>query len=67
MGKRVIYRDQRGATAIEYALIAALIAVAGIAAFQRTGDGVEATMTDVSEAMPEPAAGAAGRSPAPTP
>ncbi len=36
-------RNVRGATAIEYGLIAALIAVAGIAAFTSVGTGVKKT------------------------
>ncbi len=34
-------RDRRGATAVEYALIASLISVAGITAFQTLGGQVE--------------------------
>ena len=42
-------RDTKAATAIEYGLIAALIAVAGIAAMGAVGNGVKATFNDVSE------------------
>lgn len=35
-----LLRNTRGATAIEYALIATLISVAAIAAFHNLGDGV---------------------------
>ncbi len=35
-----LLRNTRGATAIEYALIASLISVAAIAAFHNVGDGV---------------------------
>ena len=41
-------RNSRGAPAIEYGLIAALIAVAGIAAFQAVGTGVKGTFTNAS-------------------
>lgn len=41
-------RDTKAATAIEYGLIAALIAVAGIAATGTVGKGVKNTFTDVS-------------------
>ncbi|MBD3732108.1 MULTISPECIES: Flp family type IVb pilin [unclassified Sphingopyxis] len=41
-------RDTKAATAIEYGLIAALIAVAGIAAMGAVGNGVKNTFTDVS-------------------
>lgn len=33
-------RDQSGATAIEYGLIAALLAIAALTAFQTFGDGL---------------------------
>ena len=41
-------RDTKAATAIEYGLIAALIAVAGIAAMGAVGNGVKTTFTKVS-------------------
>jgi len=41
-------RDRRGATAIEYGLIAALIAVAAIAAMQGLGNGLKKTFVNVS-------------------
>ena len=41
-------RDSKGATAIEYGLIAALIAVAGIAAFQAVGSGVRGTFNEAA-------------------
>lgn len=44
-------RNEEGATAIEYGLIAALIAVAAIAAMQTLGDNLEATFETVSSAM----------------
>lgn len=44
-------RDTKGATAIEYGLIAALIAVAGITAFQSVGSSVSTTFNDASTAM----------------
>jgi pilus assembly protein Flp/PilA len=52
-----IFSDQRGATAIEYGLIVALIAIAGVTAFTATGDGVEDTMNDAADALPTPGAG----------
>ena len=42
-------RDEQGATAIEYGLIAALIAVAAITAMQTLGDNLEATFSAVSD------------------
>lgn len=42
-------RDTKAATAIEYGLIAALIAVAGIAAMGAVGNGVKKTFNDVSK------------------
>ena len=44
-------KDEEGATAIEYALIAALIAVAAIAAMGLIGDGLAATFTKISTAL----------------
>lgn len=43
-----LVRNSKGATAIEYGLIAALIAVAGISAFQAVGTGVKGTFTNAS-------------------
>ena len=41
--------DKKGATAIEYGLIAALIAVAAITAMQGLGNNLSATFSDVSD------------------
>jgi pilus assembly protein Flp/PilA len=43
-----LLRDVRGATAIEYGLIAALIAVAAISAMSRLGGKVSSTFNNVS-------------------
>jgi pilus assembly protein Flp/PilA len=43
-----IYRDTRGATAIEYGLIAALIAVASISAMSGLGSKLKNTFGNVS-------------------
>jgi pilus assembly protein Flp/PilA len=43
-----IIRDESGVTAIEYALIAALIAVAAIAAFTLVGTSLSATFSKVA-------------------
>lgn len=43
--------DQAGATAIEYGLIAALIAVAAIAAMTGLGDSLKATFNSTSTSM----------------
>jgi pilus assembly protein Flp/PilA len=42
------YRDEAGVTAIEYALIAALIAVAIIAAVTLVGTDIAAVFTNIS-------------------
>ena len=47
MIKRLL-RDEAGATAIEYGLIAALIAVAAIAAFQLVGTNLSAIFNTVA-------------------
>ena len=44
-------RDDSGATAIEYGLIAALIAVAGITAMGAVGTSVSNTFTEVSSEL----------------
>jgi len=45
---RKIIRNKKGATAIEYGLIAALIAVAAIAAMQGLGNSLNKTFNNVS-------------------
>ena len=44
-------QDESGATAIEYGLIAALIAVAAITAMQGLGTSLKSTFNNVSSAM----------------
>lgn len=44
-------RDSKGATAIEYGLIAALIAVAAITAMGTLGTTLNETFTNASDAM----------------
>lgn len=44
-------RDNKGATAIEYGLIAALIAVAAITAMTALGDQLSTTFTNVTNNM----------------
>ena len=44
-------RDTKAATAIEYGLIAALIAVAGITAMGAVGTGIQNTFTNVSNKL----------------
>lgn len=46
-----LLRDEQGATAIEYGLIAALIAVAAITAMQGLGNQLSTTFTKVSTDM----------------
>ena len=46
-----VLRHQRGATAIEYGLIAALIAVAAISAMQGLGGKLKTTFNNVSTSM----------------
>ncbi len=48
-----LVRDEAGATAIEYGLIAALIAVAAIAAMQGLGNQLSSTFGTVSTKMAE--------------
>ena len=46
-----LFRDEEGATAIEYGLIAALIAVAAITAMQGLGNELKTTFNTTSSAM----------------
>ena len=48
---KLLRRDEAGATAIEYGLIAALIAVAAIAAMQGLGSSLKATFNNTSSSM----------------
>ena len=48
-----LVRDEAGATAIEYGLIAALIAVAAITAMGTLGDSLSTTFTTVSTKLDE--------------
>lgn len=52
---RKILRDNKGATAIEYGLIAALIAVAAIGAMTTLGTNLRNTFTTVATNMAAPA------------
>ena len=46
-----LIRDEEGATAIEYGLIAALIAVAAIAALTRVGGQLQTTFNSVGSSL----------------
>ena len=46
-----LIEDQKGATAIEYGLIAALIALACIIAFQTLGLNLETIFTTINDAL----------------
>jgi pilus assembly protein Flp/PilA len=48
---RKMQKNEKGATAIEYGLIAALIAVAAITAMQGVGTSLNKTFTNVSSKM----------------
>lgn len=43
--------DESGATAIEYGLIAALVALVGVVAFTALGDTVLVAFSDIGEAL----------------
>ena len=49
-----MHRDEKGATVIEYALIAALISVAAIVAFSALGTKVGTTVNAISDKMVVP-------------
>jgi pilus assembly protein Flp/PilA len=46
-----ILRCRKGANAIEYALVASLIAVAAVAAMSKLGTSVDSMLNNVSSAM----------------
>lgn len=46
-----LIRDERGATAVEYGLIVALIAIVMVVALQSTGNSLSGVMTTASTAM----------------
>jgi pilus assembly protein Flp/PilA len=48
---KIFVEDESGATAIEYALIAALVAISLIAAVTALGDSLSAIFTHVSTAL----------------
>ena len=48
---RTLMRSERGATAIEYALIASLIAVAAVAAFRTVGGRLQNTLNNVAQTL----------------
>jgi pilus assembly protein Flp/PilA len=48
---RKLMKNQDGATAIEYTLIASLIAVAAITAMGKVGTKIQSVLTNVSNAM----------------
>ena len=48
---RKFIRNEKGATAIEYGLIAALIAVAAISAMKGVGTTLNSTFTNISTQM----------------
>ncbi len=54
-----LVRNEDGATAIEYGLIAALIAVAAIAAMQSLGTQLSGTFNGVSDCLTDANAGGA--------
>ena len=48
---RRLMKNEHGATAIEYTLIASLIAVAGIVAFTTVGGKIQNVMTNTANVM----------------
>jgi pilus assembly protein Flp/PilA len=48
----LLLRCERGANAIEYALVASLIAIAGYAAFVNLGDRINTMYGNVSNQLP---------------
>lgn len=46
-----VVRCERGANAIEYALVASLISIAAVAAMMRLGTGITSMFTNVSSSL----------------
>jgi pilus assembly protein Flp/PilA len=46
-----IFKNENGATAIEYGLIAALISVAAMAAINTLGDTINTTFEDINDEL----------------
>ncbi|MGJ3259097.1 MAG: Flp family type IVb pilin [Rhodospirillales bacterium] len=57
---RKFIKDESGATAIEYGLIAALVSVAAIIALKAMGTSLDTMFTSVSNELNEASAGAGG-------
>ena len=53
---RKFFKNNKGATAIEYGLIAALIAVAAIGAMSSLGGKLKTTFNNVADGLDTPAA-----------
>jgi Flp pilus assembly pilin Flp len=64
MARRQISKADKGATAIEYALIAALIALSAFAAMQGVGARIIATLTLIADVF---GVGVGGTGPSPGP
>ena len=64
---KTIRRDEKGATAIEYGLIAALVAIALITALGALGDSLDGMFTGVSDTLDANAPAGAAAAPAPAP
>ncbi len=45
---RAFCRDEQGATAIEYGLIASLVSIAAITAFSHVGNKLKTTFSDIA-------------------
>jgi pilus assembly protein Flp/PilA len=56
-------RNEEGVTAIEYGLLAALVAVVIIAAVQSIGTSLNTTFGDVADKLKAPAGGGAPKAP----
>ena len=46
-----LFRDERGVTAIEYALVASLISVAALAGYQALGDKVASGYDNIDQTL----------------
>ncbi|MFM7028812.1 MAG: Flp family type IVb pilin [Chakrabartia sp.] len=53
---RKLHNSKKGATMVEYGLVAALVSIAGVAALTNVGGGVSRAFTSVNAKLPAPPA-----------
>ncbi|MGI9357685.1 MAG: Flp family type IVb pilin [Rhizobiaceae bacterium] len=49
---KVFFRDESGATAVEYAIVVLLIGIASVGAFTVAGNSLDASLTNTASQIP---------------